>query len=259
MKHTLRVPTKESYAYIETEFEGTAEDAFAEYQKLTDMVQAKESDFERVVTFTGETVLYNNSSHKYTDLTGKPLLSGSAYKKSLETEFPPTMAGTVAKKYGVSEADIQSMWRMNGFCSSRFGDALHKAMELYRTYAHLAEKLIEKEYFLPKNSTLRKAVLAFPDTSKGVAEIMVSAVALGYVGQVDWLSILGEKHGRIDDYKSDMEVEKNLGGHFNQLSFYAHILRHHGWKIDEVRVWNWDGEEWRSFDSEVLPITTKPM
>lgn len=39
MKYTLRVPTKEPYAYIETEFEGDANEAVAAYQELTRAVQ----------------------------------------------------------------------------------------------------------------------------------------------------------------------------------------------------------------------------
>lgn len=260
MKHLLRVPTQEQYAYIEAEYEGSPEEAVAEYKRLTQLVHAKQGTFEKITTFTGETILYDCDAHRYTTLDGKPLISGSAYKKSLEKEFPPTMAKTIAKKYGVDEADIQAMWKANGFCSTRFGDALHKAMELYRKYGHLAEKLGEKEYFLPKNSTLRKAVLAFPDKSEGHSEIMVSAVELGMVGQIDWLADAGAKVGRVEDYKSDMEVEKNLPGHFNQLSFYAHILRHHGWKIEQVRVWNWTGDKWVAYDSEVVDLkmgTTK--
>lgn len=34
-KYILRVPATEQYAYIESEFEGTMEDAIAEYRRLT--------------------------------------------------------------------------------------------------------------------------------------------------------------------------------------------------------------------------------
>lgn len=260
MIHKLRIPTKETYAYIETEFEGSAEEAVAEYRRISDLINRRDGSFEEVLTFTGEKILYDRVAHRYTTLDGKPLISGSAYKKSLEKPFPEHMAGTIAKKYGVSEADIRAMWGMNSFCSSKFGDALHKAMELYRKYGHLAETLKDKQYFLPKNGTLKKAVLAFPlDSFAGHSEIMVSAVELCMVGQIDWLTELAPKEGIVEDYKSDMEVKKNLAGHFNQLSFYARILQHHGWKIEKVRVWNWDGEKWTPYDSDVLPVTPTPM
>lgn len=255
MKHHLRVPTKEQYAYIESEFDGTLEEAVAEYRRLTALVQGKDDGFVKVETFTGETILWNAELHEYRDLDGKKLLSGSAYKKSLEKPFDlDRIAPATAKKYGVAEADIKAMWEMNSFCSTRYGDSLHKAMELYRKFGHLAEKLGDKEYFLPKNGTLRKAVLAFPEKAQGFAELMISAVDHGMVGQIDWLTVTGEKSGIVEDYKSDMDIAKTRDGHMKQLSFYAHILIHHGWTIEKVRVWNWTGEEWKSYDSEVLPL-----
>lgn len=39
MKHHLRVPTTDPYAYIESEFEGTAEQAVALYKHLTNLVK----------------------------------------------------------------------------------------------------------------------------------------------------------------------------------------------------------------------------
>lgn len=39
MKHTLRIPTQDQYAFIESELEGTAEEAVAEYRKMTSLVR----------------------------------------------------------------------------------------------------------------------------------------------------------------------------------------------------------------------------
>lgn len=39
MKHILRIPTTEQYAYVEAEFEGTSEDAVEAYRRLTDLVR----------------------------------------------------------------------------------------------------------------------------------------------------------------------------------------------------------------------------
>ncbi len=39
---TLRIPTADQYAYIEVPFDGTADDAFVEYQRLTAMVRGGE-------------------------------------------------------------------------------------------------------------------------------------------------------------------------------------------------------------------------
>lgn len=51
MKYTLRVPTKEQYAYIEQEFEGEANDAVEAYNALTALVRGadgiSESEFNK--------------------------------------------------------------------------------------------------------------------------------------------------------------------------------------------------------------------
>lgn len=41
MKTILRIPTAETYAYLETEFEGSAEEAFEEYKRLTAIVKGE--------------------------------------------------------------------------------------------------------------------------------------------------------------------------------------------------------------------------
>lgn len=42
MKHELRIPTQEQYAYITVFFEGTPEEAFEEYKRLTALVKAED-------------------------------------------------------------------------------------------------------------------------------------------------------------------------------------------------------------------------
>lgn len=41
MQVELRIPTKEQFAFIHLHFEGTADEALAEYQRLTDLVNAE--------------------------------------------------------------------------------------------------------------------------------------------------------------------------------------------------------------------------
>lgn len=255
MNHTLRIPTKEQYAYIEVAFEGTPDEALVEYRRLTDLVQGVKGDFKEVVTFTGETILYDLVNHGYKTLDGKPLLSGSKYKKDLEAPFPPDQHIKTGDKYGMPPEDVQAMWSMNSYVSRNFGNAVHKGLEMYLKYQHHTN---EKNYFLPNNKIVRQAVLAFPDLdSEGHSEIMVSDTKQGMVGQIDRLKVIGEKVGEIEDFKTDADIKKNLKGHFNQLSFYAHILRAFGWEIETLRIWNWDGAVWTKYESPVLELKLK--
>jgi len=255
MTHHLRIPTKEQYAYIEVEFSGTPEEAFAEYQRLTDLVQGKHGVFRQVETFTDETVLYDAVSHTYKDQAGNPLVSGSQYKKSLEKPFDVDMlAPKVAEKHGILEEQVRDMWKRNGEISAGLGTSLHQAMEQW--FKHRLNGT-EKNYHLPKHPFLRNAVDTFPlKDAEGYPEIMVSDIANKRVGQIDLLVSTaphGEKQGYIVDYKSDAEIDKNLAGHFNQLSFYAHILIAKGWDITNVEVWNFT-DCWRKFESPVLEL-----
>jgi hypothetical protein len=86
---------------------------------------------------------------------------------------------------------------------------------------------------------------------------MVSDIKNGRVGQVDLLVETGEKTGYIIDWKTDFSVKKNLKKHFNQLSYYSHILIEHGWTIEKVEVHNFVENQWEIHTSEVLPIITQ--
>jgi ATP-dependent exoDNAse (exonuclease V) beta subunit len=56
---------------------------------------------------------------------------------------------------------------------------------------------------------------------------MVSDVANHRVGQIDLLVITDKvkKQAYLVDYKTDAEIAGNLVKHFNQMSFYADILK----------------------------------
>lgn len=254
IKATVRVPTSQ-YAFLE--LEGAAADIekmislgnrFAE-KKIT------EGEYVEIQTFTGETVFYNAILHIYKDAHGNPLESGSAYAKSLEKPFDLKRASqAIAKKYALPVEIVADMWARNGDISRTFGTALHLAMEQYNRHK---KNGTEKEYHLPKHPFLRSAVTTFPLCDADILpEIMVSDVSRRMVGQIDGLLVEGEKTGVIVDYKSDGDVGKNLPKHFNQLSFYADILRPFGWNIRCLQVWNYT-DKWECYESEVLPIKIK--
>lgn len=253
MQQKFHAPTGQ-YAFLEIDFtEDEEQKALALYNKYAlETVTPRQGVFSEVKTFTGETILYDPIAHVYKSLDGKKLISGSQYKKSLEEPFSDTIAASVANKYNLKESDVREMWDMNGSASMAFGTSLHKALELYRK--HYGKKGA-KEYFLPTNEILRAAVLAFPEITNGVPEVFVSAVEKGMVGQIDWLTILGDKTCTIDDYKSDADwTKKKADGYFNQLTFYAHIMIHHGWSVQKLRLWNYQGGEWKLYESDVLPL-----
>jgi ATP-dependent exoDNAse (exonuclease V) beta subunit len=87
---------------------------------------------------------------------------------------------------------------------------------------------------------------------------MVSDVKTHRVGQIDLIvwTDRAKKQCYLVDYKSDAEIEKNLQKHFNQMSFYADILKVFGYDVSQVVVWNYT-DKWTKYESKVLPIEWK--
>jgi hypothetical protein len=84
-------------------------------------------------------------------------------------------------------------------------------------------------YKEPKHPFLNKVLEDFPlKKEKVLPELLVSDIKNKRVGQIDGLVVIGEKKGKLIDYKSDAEIKKNLPKHFAQLSFYAEILQSFG-------------------------------
>lgn len=255
MKAKFHVPTQQ-YGFLEIECDTSelkeAELIYNTYAETK--LKFTEGAFIEKDTFTGERIKYDAVSHKYTDMLGNPLMSGSQYKKSLEKPFPlELMTGKVADKYKVPPQTVADMWKANSLISTTFGTALHLAMEQWFRFKNSGCE--DKEYNVAKHPFLREAVLTFPlKDEEALPEVLISDVANKRVGRIDLLTITGEKEGYIEDYKSDADITKNVAGHFNQLSFYAHILIAKGWNIKGVRVWNYADKGWEKYESEVLAI-----
>lgn len=257
IKFKFHIPTQ-TYGFLELEGDikeiKHAELLYNQYAE--NPLKFKKGKFIELETFTGEMIRYDAVNHSYTDIEGNALVSGSQYKKSLEKPFPlEDILPKMEKKHGVSAETIKEMWAINSKTSILLGESLHSAMEQW--FKHRANGT-EKEYHLAKHPFLREAVNSFPlKDERALPEVVVSAVKIGMVGRIDLLTITGEKEAIVEDYKSDADIKKNLPSHFNQLSFYANILQHHGWSVPKVRIWNYGGKGWEKFESEVLEVKIK--
>lgn len=258
MNYRFHIPTQ-TYGFLEIEGDiSEIKEAEKLYNKYAEKPLAFKEGLEHglfveMETFTGEKILYNEVDHIYKDLDGNVLVSGSQYKKSLEKPFPlDIMAGKIATKYGVEAQTIADMWKANGLISTTFGTALHLAMEQWFRFRHSSCE--EKEYNLAKHPFLRTAILSCPVRDEdGYPEVLISDVKNKRVGRIDLLVVTGDKEGYIVDWKSDADIDKNLAGHFVQLSFYSKILIEKGWKINKIVVGNYT-DVWAVFESPVLEI-----
>lgn len=256
IKTTFHVPYQQ-YGFVE--FEGTTTD-LPEMEKLQEKyaeraVRFETGEWKRLRTFNGEEVEYNEEQHKYRSLDGKPLIGGSTYAKQFEAPFDKQRIATAyATKNNMAVEDVLAIWENNGRLSRLLGTTLHLAMENY--FRHRGQPA----YNLPKSPFLSSAVSTC-ELRDCVAspEIMVSDAKNGRVGQIDLLvettqEETGFRSGYIVDWKTDVSIKKNLKKHYNQLSYYAHILIEHGWNITHVEVHNFVEDKWEIYRSEVLPL-----
>lgn len=218
----------------------------------------------KVTTFTGEEILWNESSHTYTDLKGNVLLSGSKYADMHSPKFDmDMMLPKTASSWGVDEKDLKDVWKFTGDISTSYGTAIHKALELYHLYHEIGKKIQDKKelevnYILPKNKYLRDIVTNFIKEfgSNAKVEVLVSDVANKMAGTIDRLEIVEGNVVRVGDYKTNAELDsKKLLKYQKQLSFYAHILNNKGFKVQGLDLFHLNQDDgWVRTQLEVLPL-----
>ena len=222
------------------------------------------SGMEKRKTFTGEEILYNTTTHSYTDLDGNVLLSGSKYAESVSQKFDiEAILPKTAKSWKVDEKALGAWWKVNGEITSLYGNAIHKALEAIHMYSQMGATIAElKEmvdnYCLPKIPHLKEAVKHFVDLFglDAEVEVLISDVANKRAGQIDRLQILDKKNKicRIGDYKVNFEMDdKKLKKHQAQLSFYAKILSNFGWTVAGLDIFHFT-DKWEKIELEVLEV-----
>ncbi len=224
----------------------------------------KSSGGVKLTTYTGEDILWNESTHTYTDMAGNVLLSGSKYADQQSPKFDlAMMLPKTATAWGVPEVSLKDIWKFNGDISTHYGSAIHTALELYHRY-HLTglaiqtKKELDANYILPKNKHLRKIVESFIELfgADAVSEVLVSDVANGMAGTIDRLQIIEGNVVRVGDYKTNAEMDsKKMLKYQKQLSFYAHILNNKGFKVQGLDLFHLDQDDgWVKTEMEVLPL-----
>ena len=222
-------------------------------------------DGKKVKTFTGEEIIYNDAIHKYYDLEGNTLLSGSAYAEMNSPKFDlEMMLPKTAKAWNVDEKDLGGLWKLNSLISTEYGTAIHSALEAWHRYNQLGgvvqkDKEMVENYALPKNEHIKQIVLDFDHKFGHDAEVemFVSDVKRRMVGQIDRLEVIDEasKICRIGDYKTNNDIDKKkLDKYQHQLSFYAHILMAHGWTVQGLDIFHYDGKTWEKIELPILDL-----
>ena len=219
--------------------------------------QSDVGTWERIKTFTGEIILYNDIQHKYTDESGEiVLVGGSTYCKQFYSKFPmDKISDAVAKKYDVPQKVIQDVWGSNAKLSMLGGTTLHYAMEHYFTYRKY--DFGDKEYNLPNDPYYYRAVTSFPDLQLDISpEVFVSNVERRMVGQVD--ALIKNKDGSysIGDYKTGKEktlAKEKQEEYFLQLGYYAKTLHLKSMIVKELILYYFYDGTWTVYKQDFNP------
>lgn len=216
-------------------------------------------------TFTGETILWNESEHAYYDLELNRLLSGSAYADRVSPKFDiGAILPKTAKAWGVDEISLADMWKLQGDISNEYGSSIHSALDIYHKYHNEGElvknkKELGENYALPKNTHISNVVKSFSEMFgvSALTEVLISDVKNKMAGRIDRLEIIDKdkKVCRIGDYKTNNELDdKKLKKYQHQLSFYAKTLQNHGWTVTGLDIFHYDGDKWVKTELDLVEV-----
>lgn len=221
-------------------------------------------DFVSITPFVGEPFLYSDSRHEYKD--GKALLSGSSFAHQFTKPFNKDMIlPKFATKHGVSEKEIEDMWKTKAEVSTTFGTAIHKALEFYGNHH---QTITKTQGTFDIHPVLMPIVKSFFDANPGHALHEIFVRSGDRVGQIDRLVITAPKTCIIEDWKTNGDLNKGTGkmltpyeslpdtplSHYRlQLSFYKKIMEENGWKVEGIRLHHFTGK-WETISLQEVRI-----
>lgn len=169
------------------------------------------------------------------------------YKKPFHAEL---IAQKVADKTGRAIGDVLEEWELKKELAIDFGNAIHKAIELYINFG-------EK----PKHKVLLKVVKEFAKLAENkelYSEINVSSDKLKIAGTIDLLESVGKKKVKILDIKTNGDLYKESKSYFLppfanirdskineyrlQLTAYKYLLELKGLSVEALELWHYDNQ-----------------
>ena len=249
-KYKIHIPTSQ-YGFLECK--GDRLDELLDlHNSIADKPLARNNGaYIKIKTFTKETILYNDATHIYTDEDGNKLVSGSNFAKDFGKVFPKDMIlPKVAKKAGVSDDVIDSMWSDSGEAAAGFGTAIHKMLENYAKYRGVSA------YKLPNHKVMQDILTSCPiyeEKRELLPEVMLSNIERKMCGMIDILA--KNKDGSYDvlDYKIVYNIQKDIDKYTAQLSYYAHILKFAGHKVNKLYLIVYDGK-WEKIEVKIMTL-----
>ena len=264
MKYRAHIPVQ-SYGFIEVESDDIDEikRVYNEYTE-TPVAFKGSGDFVKLESFTKETILWDELNHKYQDLDGNELIGGSTYAETFAKPFDrDQILAACEKAWGVETAIIADIWKMNAKASTSYGDSLHVALELAHKHWKVGDKIkdkkkgLETNYSLPKQPHVRKAVESFAEEFglDALPEVLVTDAKNKRAGSIDRLQVIDKKKKicRVGDFKTSVMDKDKEKIYQHQLSYYAAILKAHGWTVTGLDLYMYD-DGWTHKELKVLEV-----
>lgn len=213
----------------------------------------------------------------------KVLKGGTTFIKRFYKPFDgDRVSRQCAKYWGVESDEIQDLWASNGKLAGDFGTVVHYALEHYINHEATGKAITAarkksgkpetENYAMPKHPILKKIIKSCNRLVHGldkkfeveevVAEALITDSATGWGGLVDRLAIIDrrKKIARVQDYKVNINAEviephhkplapfdhlpaNKLTKYALQMSFYAGLLKKHGWTIEGLDVFIYE-DKW---------------
>lgn len=211
------------------------------------LVKSSRSDTLVKSPLDNEFVRFDEEKHRYFDMNGVPMLSGSVFQEKFEKPFP----------------DLGEKYKAKGKQARDFGSSIHEAVELYGKYqleasSRLIRPIINALFTHP----------TWDQETKKLYEVFVHWHNL--CGVVDCLEFIDDTHVNIHDWKTVDDLHKNVGAalapfenlktkaeHYQlQQGFYAYILKKLGYTVEHIYLWDFGDDKltWRRNEIQILDL-----
>ena len=221
----------------------------------------------------------------------KVLKGGTTFIKRFYDPFDSKRIARQCSKYwGVPAQEIEDIWASNGAAAGAFGSSIHLALEHYINFKKTGQKItdtrkasgkdVDGNYAMPKHPFLKKTIIALEKLTNKldkqykveevVAEALITDSLTGWGGLIDRLAIIDKEKriARVQDYKININASKEephskpkapfshmpankITKYILQMSFYASILKKHGWTIEGLDVFIYE-DKWVHYPLEVI-------
>lgn len=204
--------------------------------------------------------IYLDEDHIYRDEHGRTYTSVSKlinkYKKPFEKQ---AISAAIAKRDGVDQQELLDEWDLKSELSLLRGNYIHEIMEKCLTRPDLAPDLnyeIEKlRSILPSGRWVQEKIVA--DTQNLVAGT-IDLITIGDTAQIwDFKTNDLDKpaYNNFLEPFQDLEQTK-LNEYRLQLSYYKHLVEGYGYKVDALKIVNFQKGDIEIMDLEPIELWT---